>query len=296
MVKFVTRVFCIHYRLAILAALLLQWSCASSPPETTPISRSGGSDATVADSPCSEAGIARLVAAGANKPGVELLCSYRKSLISSEKKYVYRGTGEANVLMRQIDSSGSEVLPKTETSTTTKLVSYSGLLVSSADIAAIVDVIRFQAFFPTEFKAQFEVDPLVTYSPAGQGSGNFASTSYNFKKTGSDGLGDVNYDGRLQVLSFGDGSYAVVDVLDRKVSGSLEQYNGVVLYFAYESNTAVVGRSEQSLLGQNQSAVTVAANVQAQIKKSIVIDYKNYARAQQARQFMETKRLANAGK
>lgn len=277
------------------AAMLLtsmHWSCASPPPESAPISRTGGGDATVADSPCTPGGKAALVSAGASSSGVEKLCGYQNTLVSSE--YVYKGTGDAKVLMQQIDGLGEEISPSTESSTTAKLVSYSGLLVPSGDIAAIVDVMRMQSFFPTDFKSRnFEVDSLLTYSPAGQPAAGFNTTSYNFRKTGSDGLGDVHYDGTMRIVSFSDGSFAVVDKLDKKVSGSLEQYNGVVFYFSSGSGTAVIGRSEQTLQGQNQTGQTVATNVRSQIGKTLTRDFKNYSRAQEARQFMDGKRSSN---
>jgi hypothetical protein len=279
--------------LALIGILLSVLACAAPPPQPTN-SAQGGSDAQ-SGSPCEDSGKSS-IGGSAGATAIERLCSFQRALID-DKRFYYQGPDQGSV---EPYFPGDSEAPKSNTQNgqnMVRVVFYTGLKVNSKDPGAVADVLRLQTHFPSEYKsAGFTSDADVTFTPSGTDNVGFASTSYNYLKPPKDGDKKIDYDGRLQFISFAGAGVAVVDNMSKNNNSMLSEYKGLLLIIPEKDHVAVIGRTEQLLAAEQQSVEDVKGKLKTRVFAAIKRDFENYKRAADAKRIMDDKRAKTGAK
>ncbi len=276
------------------AASLSLVGCAGSPPPAGagPAAAGTSGDAINVSDICSQAAQTR-VAAAASPDSIKTICSLKDSVADASRNFFYDTAG-ADYSPYYGDARGEEVLRTTEGSNKVYGFSiYTGVLAKGQKPADVVDVIRLQLFYPTEFKnGGFKTDSLVTYTPKGVTPGNFSNIEYDYYKNAvGNERPKLDYSSKVTIYDFGAAGLVVVDKLTAERNGSgLKNVEGVLLVYPKNGDTYVVGRSYQVVRAQNQTYDQVKSGVNATMKEQVQRDFDNYANATKAAQVMAGKK------
>ena len=282
----------LRHVVTIAGMVMLAAACAAPAPE--PATPGGGGDLT-AGSPCDGTGKSQ-ISGLAGATAVDKLCSYQRSLID-DKRYYYEGPQQASI---EPFFPGDAEAPSKSTKdgqNMVRVVFYTGLKVSSKDPGAVADVLRLQTHFPSEYKsAGFASDPDVTFTPNGADTVKFSGTGYNYVKPPKDGDKKIDYDGKLQLVSFGGAGVAVIDNMAKNNNSMLSEYKGILLILPEKDHVAVIGRTEQLLAAEQQSTEDVKARLKTRVVAAIKRDFENYKRSADAKKIMDEKRAKSGTK
>ncbi|MEY4632407.1 MAG: hypothetical protein RIQ81_2527 [Pseudomonadota bacterium] len=282
-------------KVGLCSVMLLAGACAAPAPQPAG-NPQGGMDAE-SGSPCTEPGKSE-IAKSAGASAIERLCSYQRSLID-DSKYFYNGPGGTKTAPLFPSSPAEEVGKLTEgAQNVARLVFYTGLKVASKDPQAVADVLRLQTHFPSEYKSNgFTAEADVTFTPSSPDLVKFSGTSYSYLKPAQGTDKRIEYQGRVEIFSFGGGGVAVVDKLVQNVNNSmLIQHNGLLLIIPDKDYVAVIGRTEQVLGAERQSLQQVQDKLALRVTAAVERDFLNYKRAADAKKVMDDKRSKSSGK
>lgn len=284
----------IGYGIAFAALVGLATACSAPPPQPATPGTAGGGDLT-AGSPCDSTGKGQ-ISGLAGAAAVDRLCSFQRSLID-DKRYYYEGSQQASI---EPFFPGDSEAPKSTSQNgqnMVRVVFYTGLKVNSKDPGAVADVLRLQTHFPSEYKsAGFTSDPDVTFTPNGADTVKFSGTGYKYVKPPKDGDKKIDYDGRLQLVSFGGAGVAVIDNMSQNNNSMLSEYKGLLLIIPEKDHIAVIGRTEQLLAAEQQTTEDVKAKLKTRVVAAIKRDFENYKRAADAKKIMDEKRAKSGTK
>ena len=261
--------------------------CAGKPP----VSSASMTDNASVSSICADAA-QKSVAVSSGADAVRLLCVYKDDISDSSKAHFYDGGAEPYA--PYFADSGDEKLVQ-GTDGGGKLFTfsmYTGVMAPGQKPDDVADVIRLQAFFPTEFKqASFGTDPDVTFTPKNVVARDFNKIDYDYYK-GPKGneRPKVEYSGSLTFIRFGQAGTAVVDKIVTENGGAMKALTGVLLIYPRGNDTVVIGRSWQAVRGEQQDWAAVKKNVTTDMDVQVKRDFANYAQSAKAATIMAGKR------
>ncbi len=266
--------------------------CAGKPPVSAPSMTDNASVSSI----CADAA-QKTIAGSAGAEAVRLLCGYKDSVSNSANAYFYDGGAETYAPYFYEDSGVSSAEDKLVQGTDGggKLFTfsmYTGVLAAGQKPGDVADVIRLQAFFPTEFKqASFGTDPVVTYTPKNVVAKDFNKIDYGYyKESVGNERPKVDYSGSLTFIPFGQAGTAVVDKIVTENGGAMKSLTGVLLIYPRGNDTIVIGRSRQAVRGEQQDWAAVKKNVTADMNVQVKRDFANYAQSAKAATIMAGKR------
>ncbi len=265
-------------------------ACAGKPPESSGPMSGGGGDAVVS-SICSDAAKQKISTAS-GPDAINFLCRYKDALTDTKKEYFYDGGVEkyAPYFANSNDERLLEGIDGVQKLHTFSM--YTGVLAAGQKPADVADVIRLQAFYPTEFKnGSFATDTLVTYTPKNVVANDFNKIDYDYYKgaVGNE-RPKIDYSGSLTFFPFGQAGTAVVDKIVTERGGAMKSMTGVLLIYPDGNNTIVVGRSLQAIRAQQQVWDAVRQNVTTDLDNQVKRDFANYKNSALAAQIMAEKR------
>jgi hypothetical protein len=264
--------------------------CAGKPPESSgPVV--GGTGDAVVSSICADAAKQR-IATASGAEAINFLCRYKDGVADTTKEYFYDGGAEKyapyfadNAEEKKIDSIDGDQKLYT-------FSMYTGVMAAGQKPADVAEVIRLQAFFPTDFKnGSFATDTEVKYSPKNVVAKDFNKLDYDYYKgpVGNE-RPKIDYSGSLTFFPFGQAGIAVVDKLVTEQGGAMKSLTGVLLIYPKGNDTIVIGRSLQAIRAAQQSWDAVQKNVTTDLDAQVKRDFANYAKSSAAAQIMAAKR------
>ena len=265
--------------------------CAGKPPESSGPVVGGSGDACSVSSICADAAKQK-IATASGAEAINFLCRYKDSVSDTTQVHFYDGGAEkyAPYFANKDEEKMIEGTDGDQKLYTFSM--YTGVLAAGQKPADVAEVIRLQAFYPTEFKnGSFATDTEVKYSPKNVVANNFNKLDYDYYKgpVGNE-RPKIDYSGSLTFFPFGQAGIAVVDKLVTEQGGAMKSLTGVLLIYPKGNDTIVVGRSLQAIRAAQQSWDAVQKNVTTDLDAQVKRDFANYAKSSAAAQIMAAKR------
>jgi hypothetical protein len=273
------------------AAVVISLSgCAGKPPESSGPVPGGEGDAVVSDI-CADAAKQKIATASGTE-AINFLCRYKDGVADTTKEHFYDGGAEKyapyfadNTEERKIEGTDGDQKLYT-------FSMYTGVMAVGQKPADVAEVIRLQAFYPTEFKnGSFGTDTAVTYTPKNVVAKDFNKLDYDYYKgaVGNE-RPKIDYSGSLIFFPFGQAGIAVVDKLVTERGGAMKSLTGVLLIYPKGNDTIIIGRSLQAIRAAQQGWEAVKQNVKTDLDAQVKRDFSNYAKSSAAAQIMAAKR------